>query len=72
MARWDWFGSYAEVESIYGALNRISQRLKRDNPLVDSADELLRNYAGMEGDFRRFLPDARAFAREQSAATLSL
>lgn len=72
MARWDWFGSYAEVESIYGALNRISQRLKRENPLVDSADELLRNYAGMEGDFRRFLPDARAFAREQSAATLSL
>lgn len=68
MVRWDWFGSYAEVESIYGALNRISQRLKRDNPLVDSADELLRNYTGLESDFRLFLPEARAFARERAAS----
>jgi len=72
MVRWDWFGSYAEVESIYGALNRISQRLKRENPLLESADELLSNYAGLENDFRRFLPEARAFAREQSAAALAL
>jgi acyl carrier protein phosphodiesterase len=62
MARWDWFGSYAEVESIYGALNRISQRLRRDNPLFDSAEELLQHYADLETDFRVFLPDARDYA----------
>ncbi len=68
MVRWDWFGSYAEVESIHGALNRISQRLKRVNPLIDSADELLEHYADLEADFRRFLPEARAFVSQQSTA----
>lgn len=59
----DWLGSYAHVKSIRTALNRISQRLRRENSLVDSADELLENYAEMEFDFRRFLPDAIEFAR---------
>jgi acyl carrier protein phosphodiesterase len=66
MARWDWFGSYAELESIHGALNRMSRRLRRDNPLVDSADELIENYPALESDFRAFLPDALAYARKQS------
>jgi acyl carrier protein phosphodiesterase len=61
MRRWDWFGSYAEIETIYGALNRIGQRLRRKNPLLNSADELLDHYGELEADFRRFLPDARAF-----------
>ena len=59
----DWLGSYAQVESVRGALNRISQRLRRENPLFGSGDELLENYAEMELDFRRFLPDAIEFAR---------
>lgn len=66
MARWDWFGSYAEIESIYTALDRMSQRLRRENPLIDSANELLENYAALESDFRAFLPDALDFVREQS------
>lgn len=65
----DWLGSYANVNSVRSALNRISQRLRRENTLIDSADELLDNYAEMEVDFRRFLPDAVEFAR-QSASTL--
>jgi len=59
----DWLGSYAQIDSVRGALNRISQRLRRDNTLFDSADELLENYAAMERDFRRFLPDAVQFVR---------
>lgn len=69
MARWDWFGSYAEVESIYAALNRISRRLKRENPLHGAADELLQNYAALEADFRAFLPDALAWSRGLAAQT---
>lgn len=65
----DWLGSYANVNSVRSALNRISQRLRRENTLIDSADELLDNYAEMEVDFRRFLPDAVEFAR-QSASRL--
>lgn len=61
MRRWDWFGSYAEIETIYGTLNRIGQRLRRENPLQGSADELLDHYGELEADFRLFLPDARNF-----------
>lgn len=63
MSRFDWLGSYAEIESIYTALNRMAQRLRRENRLYGSADELLENYAQMEADFHAFLPDAAAFAR---------
>jgi acyl carrier protein phosphodiesterase len=64
MMQFDWLGSYAEIESIYTALNRMSQRLRRENTLFDSADELLGNYAQMEADFHAFLPDAAAFAQQ--------
>jgi acyl carrier protein phosphodiesterase len=64
----DWLGSYAQIKSIRGALNRISQRLRRENTLFDSADELQENYAEMELDFRRYIPDAVEFVR-RSAST---
>ncbi len=66
----DWLGSYAHLESIDTALNRLSQRLRRGNALVGSADELRQNYAEMESDFRRFLPDVDAFARGNENAAL--
>jgi len=62
----DWLGSYARIDSVHTALNRISQRLRRENTLVDSADELLQNYPEMELDFRRFIPDAVAFVRRSA------
>jgi len=60
----DWLGSYARTQSVHSALNRISQRLRRENTLLNSADELLENYAEMEVDFRRFIPDVVAFANQ--------
>ncbi len=63
MIELDWLGSYARIESVRRALNRISQRFRRENTLFGSADELLENYPEMERDFRRFLPDAVEFAR---------
>jgi len=63
MMQWDWLGSYAEIGSIYTALNRIGQRLKRENPMRNSADELVANYAQIESDFRAFLPEVLRYAR---------
>jgi acyl carrier protein phosphodiesterase len=63
MARLDWLGSYAEVASIYTALNRIGQRLRRENTLFNSTDELLENYAELEADFHDFLPQVVVFVR---------
>ena len=71
MAGSDWLGSYAHLESVHTALNGMSQRLRRSNTLVDSARELVTNYAELEQDFRRFIPDVAAFAR-QSATRLSI
>jgi len=71
MVDFDWLGSYAQLESVDTALNRMSQRLRRSNTLVDSAEELVGNYAELEQDFRRFIPDVVVFAR-QCAARLSL
>lgn len=59
----DWLGSYAHLESIDTALNRLSQRLRRGDALVGSAVELRQNYPQLESDFRRFLPDVVAFVR---------
>lgn len=67
----DWLGSYAQLESVDTALNRMSQRLRRTNTLVDSAEELERNYAELERDFRRFMPDVTEFA-QTAARRLSL
>jgi acyl carrier protein phosphodiesterase len=61
MKRGDWFSSYAEVEAIDAALNRLSQRLTRSNPLFSSAQELRLHYAELEQDFRSFLPLAAHF-----------
>ncbi len=64
MIDFDWLGSYEHLPSIHTALNRLSQRLRRTNTLVDSAEELLHNYTELEEDFRRFIPDVVAFARQ--------
>ena len=65
MMRTDWLGSYAEIRSIRTALDNMGRRLKRKNRLMDSADELEQNYAGLEQDFRAFLPDVKDFARQE-------
>ncbi len=59
----DWLGSYAQLDSVDTALNRMSQRLRRTNALIDSAEELELNYAAFESDFRRFMPDVTEFAQ---------
>ena len=61
----DWLGSYREIAATGIAVDRLGQRLTRGNALLGSVDELVRNYALFEHDFRRFLPDLILFAREQ-------
>jgi acyl carrier protein phosphodiesterase len=57
----DWLASYAKLESIGVALDRMSRRLQRTNPLAGGAVELEQQYAEFESDFFEFLPDALAF-----------
>ncbi len=64
MAQWNWLGSYADVGSIHTALDRMGQRLTRENRLLNSADELVEHYVELESDFRVFMPQVRQFAQQ--------
>jgi acyl carrier protein phosphodiesterase len=64
MAQSDWLASYAQLDGIHVALDRMGKRLKRENRLRDSACELREHYAGLESDFRIFMPQVQMFAKQ--------
>ena len=70
MAQWNWLASYAEIDSIHTALDRMGQRLKRENRLLNSADELVEHYVELESDFRAFMPQVLQFAKRHHLATI--
>jgi len=60
----DWLQSYAQVEVVGRALDRMARhRLRQPNPLEGALAELRLDYAGFAEDFAAFLPDAQRFAQ---------
>lgn len=55
--------SYRQVEGIGRALERMAARVTRSNPLSGGESELVRNYAGLHQDFRRFMPLVQDFVK---------
>lgn len=62
MIEHDWLGSYYHISGIEAALNGISDRFKRPNPLIGSVEEVEEHYRNLELDFLRFFPDLIQFA----------
>lgn len=58
----DWLGSYARFEGMAFALERMGERLSRENPLATLAGEIAANYEALHADFDAFWPDVTAFA----------
>ena len=58
--------SYLEVKGIERALQRMSARIARPNPLGEGGAELRRHYEGLSDDFRKFLPELQGFVREET------
>ncbi|MEF8834499.1 MAG: ACP phosphodiesterase [Halofilum sp. (in: g-proteobacteria)] len=58
----DWLGSYARFEGMAFALERMSRRLSRANPLAALADDIGANYEALYADFDAFWPEVTAFA----------
>jgi acyl carrier protein phosphodiesterase len=56
--------SYAEPGGITRALERMSRRVRRANPLEQGGAELLRGYSELEKDFGAFLPAAQHFVTQ--------
>jgi acyl carrier protein phosphodiesterase len=63
MIRGDWLGSYARVGAIGDSLDGMSRRMKRENRLAGSVEELEALYADFARDFGEFFPDLVRFAR---------
>lgn len=60
--------SYLEIAGIGRALERMSRRVKRRNPLAGGESELVLHYEALADDFRCLLPDARQFVESTIAA----
>lgn len=58
----DWLGSYTRFQGMAFALERMSRRLSRENPLAELADDIGANYDTLQSDFDVFWPDVQAFA----------
>ncbi|MDD2899081.1 MAG: ACP phosphodiesterase [Desulfuromonadaceae bacterium] len=59
--------SYGQVSGIGLALERMSRRVARPNPLAGGEAELVRHFDGLRSDFRGFMPLIRRFAEETLA-----
>lgn len=58
----DMIPSYREAGGVGSALERMSRRIKRSNPLAGGGMELARHYEALHQDFLGFLPAAREFS----------
>jgi acyl carrier protein phosphodiesterase len=58
----DWLGSYARFQGMAFALERMSRRLSRENPLASLADDIGTHYDALRSDFDAFWPEVTAFA----------
>jgi acyl carrier protein phosphodiesterase len=56
--------SYGEARGIGSALERMSRRVRRANPLAGGESELLLHHDGLRNDFRLFMPGIRSHAEE--------
>ena len=65
----DWLTSYRSLDTIGYALDRLSQRLRRQpNPLRGAAEELQNDYGAFERDFLAFFPEAVGYAAASTPA----
>lgn len=65
MVRDDWLGSYARVEAIGASLDGMGRRLRRENALSGSVEELVDHYDDFAADFHAFMPELIRFARSR-------
>lgn len=55
--------SYADPSFLTPVLTRLSQRLKRSNPLAESFQQFEQNRQGLSDDFEVFFPQVKSFAQ---------
>ncbi len=58
----DWLTSYASMSGLQLTLERVASRSSRLEPILDTLNDLQKNYNAFEQHFLSFYPDARAEA----------
>ena len=60
----DWLRKYRSFDGLKLVFERMTLRVKRQNPLVGSEAELLENYSAIEKNFELFFPDLIKYVEE--------
>ncbi len=68
MVAHNWLLHYAETEGIARALHGLSRRATPGSGMETATEELRRNYAAYEADFREFFPELMALAQEAASS----
>ena len=63
MIRYDWLSSYADINNIFLALERIGQRLRRPQPLEDAVAVLVAHETTIQRCFADFFPHIIAYSK---------
>lgn len=66
MIKYDWFGSYQELDSIAQALDRVAERIRFNNQFDNSIVELQRNHEMIREGFFEFFPQLQLHVLEQA------
>ena len=65
----DWLMHYAEIAGITRSLQGLSRRASPGSGMETAGEELRRNYAAYETDFRAFFPQLQAFVLTATATS---
>ena len=60
----DWLRKYRSIDGLKLVFEKMSLRVKRENPLNGSEEELIENYSAIEKNFEKFFPDLIRFVDE--------
>jgi acyl carrier protein phosphodiesterase len=72
MVEYDWFGSYAEIDSIADALDRIASRIRFKNQFANAIEDIEHNSKSLQQGFLAYFPQlvehVRSLAIESAEA----
>ena len=60
----DWLRKYKSLEGLKLVFEKMSMRVKKQNPLPGSEEELIGNYSAMEENFKIFFPELMKYVEE--------
>ncbi|MCY7350798.1 MAG: ACP phosphodiesterase [Cytophagaceae bacterium] len=63
MSTYNWLAEYARIKGVEQSLKGLAQRVPAASGIGTAGEELSRNYAEFQEDFREFFPELRLFCR---------